>query len=170
MLDYLRALFVRDLATLRTEVELYPTDALLWKPVAGCPNSGGNLVLHMAGNLRHFIGAELGGTSFVRDRDAEFSVTGLSRESLLEVVSLASDEVATTLASLVPRRLEERLRLPGHDRFVVTGLWLCHLSTHLAFHLGQLDYHRRTVSGDPTGAQAVSLPALLRFREGNPAV
>lgn len=161
MLDHLRLLFLRDLAALRTEVGLYPTDALLWKAIPGCPNSGGNLVLHLCGNMRHFVGAQLGGSGFVRDRDREFTDTGLSRERLIELVNLASSEVAAALSSLDPRRLEEPTLLPGQEKGVSTGLWLCHLATHLAFHLGQIDYHRRAASGDATGAGAVSVRALL---------
>ena len=36
-------------------------------------NSGGNLALHLIGNINHFFGANLGGTGFVRKRDLEFS-------------------------------------------------------------------------------------------------
>jgi hypothetical protein len=162
ILEHLRTVFARDLATLRTEVELYPADGLLWQAIPGCPNPGGNLVLHLVGNLRHFVGAQLGGTGYVRDREAEFSATGFSREQLLAGIESASTEVARTLAALDPAVLSEPFPLPSHQRSVVTGLWLVHLSTHLAFHLGQLDYHRRAVSGDAQGAGAVSLAPLFQ--------
>ena len=66
----------RDLAQLRGEVEAYPDDASLWRLHPGIFNSGGGgggLVLHLTGNLLHFIGAVLGGSGYVRDRDAEFA-------------------------------------------------------------------------------------------------
>ncbi len=161
MLDHLRTLFARDIQTLRTELGLYPDDALLWKKVPGFPNTGGNLALHLIGNLRHFIGAQLGGTGYVRDREREFSATGLSRASLQEQAALASAEVEKALSSLDPARLAEPFSLPAYGKSVRTGLFLLHLSTHLAFHLGQLDYHRRVVTSDATGAGAVSLSPLF---------
>lgn len=161
MLPALRTLFARDIATLRFEVELYPSDDLLWREVPGCPNPGGNLVLHLAGNLRHFIGAQLGGTGYVRDRDAEFATRGLTRAQLLALVAAADAEVSRTLSTLGPARLEEEFLLPAYGRSVRTGLWLLHLATHLTFHLGQLDYHRRTVTGDRTAAGTVSLAPLF---------
>jgi hypothetical protein len=162
MLDSLRILYARDIDTLRAEVELYPEDELLWHEVPGYPNPGGNLVLHLVGNLRHFIGAQLGGTGYVRDREAEFATKGLSRTQLQNGISLASAEVVRTLSGLDPARLNEPFPLPAHGKSVLTGLWLVHLSTHLAFHLGQLDYHRRVVTGDGKGAGAVSVTALFR--------
>jgi hypothetical protein len=44
---------------------------------------------------------------------------------------------------------------------VSTGLFLTHLVAHLAYHLGQIDYHRRLVTGQTDGVGAVSIPALL---------
>ena len=161
MLKDLHTLFARDLDTLRAEVALYPSDVLPWQAVAGCPNPGGNLVLHIVGNLRHFIGAQLGATGYIRDRAAEFATTGFTRAKLQTAVSVASADVARTLLSLEPARLAEPYPLPTLGQSTVTGLFLLHLSTHLAFHLGQLDYHRRVVTGDRVGAGALSLAPLF---------
>lgn len=161
MLSDLRTLFARDLDTLRTEIDLYPEDGLLWREAPGCPNTGGNLALHLVGNLRHFIGAQLGATGYVRNRDAEFATKGLGKAEILSGISAAASEVSRTLASLDPARLEEPFPLPALGKSVRTGLWLMHLSTHLTFHLGQLDYHRRTVTGDSKGAGAVPLAPLF---------
>jgi hypothetical protein len=162
MLESLQTLYARDIETLRAEVELYPEDELLWREVPGCPNPGGNLVLHLVGNLRHFIGAQLGGSGYVRDREAEFATKGVSRAQLRSGISSASTEVVRTLSALDPARLNEPFPLPAYGKSVLTGLWLLHLSTHLAFHLGQLDYHRRAVTGNRKGAGAVSTTALFR--------
>jgi hypothetical protein len=67
-------MMLRELVTLRKQIEAYPSDESLWKVVPGISNSGGTLALHLAGNLQHFIGAVLGSTGYIRDRDAEFSV------------------------------------------------------------------------------------------------
>ena len=160
MIPHLQTLFIRELDTLAREVSLYPDDESLWKAVPGCPNPGGNLVAHLAGNLRHFVGARYGGTGYVRDRDAEFSVRGLSRDELLKLIGAARSEVGATLAALDPSVLSETHVAPG-DRKVNTGLWLMHLAVHLGYHLGQIDYHRRTVTGNPAGVDAMPLQPLV---------
>ncbi|HYG82853.1 MAG TPA: hypothetical protein VD861_20825, partial [Pyrinomonadaceae bacterium] len=73
MIVDIRRIYLRDISTLRSELDLYPDDKSLWQTVPGLSNTGGTLVLHLAGNLRHFIGAQLGGTDYVRDRASEFS-------------------------------------------------------------------------------------------------
>ena len=63
---------LRDIETLGREVALYPDDASLWAERPGLPNTGGNLTLHLVGNVRHFIGALLGDKGYVRNREHEF--------------------------------------------------------------------------------------------------
>lgn len=151
--------FARDLASLRAEVLAYPDDASLWVLPAGAPNAGGTLVLHLCGNLRHFIGAGLGGSSYVRDREAEFSTRGTSRAELAALVHITAAEVTITLERLPAARLDDTLAIGQTTLSVRTGL--LHLAVHLAYHLGQLDYHRRIVTGDASGVGALSLPPLV---------
>lgn len=154
-------IFARDLAVLEREVSLYPDDAALWKEVPGQPTLGGNLALHLAGNLRHFIGAVLGGSGYVRHREAEFEQRGLSRAKVGEEIRVARAEVAAALEKLDPLHLgalfPETIR--GHQ--LSTRMALAHLSTHLSFHLGQLDYHRRAATGDRTSAHPGGFAELL---------
>jgi hypothetical protein len=161
MLTDLHTLFLRDIDGLRAQIELYPDDESPWKIVEGCPNTGGTLVLHLVGNLRHFIGATFGGTGYVRDRDAEFATRGVSRQDLLVLVAAARSEVSATLSALDPPVLSAPCDLP-RGRLSTTGLWLMHLGGHLAYHLGQLDYHRRTVTGNSASANMLPLDPLVR--------
>lgn len=161
MIGDLRRLLARELATLRREVEAYPDDASLWAPVPGLSNSGGNLALHLCGNLRHFLGAGLGQSGYVRDRDAEFSTKGRSRAELVAEIGRAAAEVDAALRDLDPGRLGEPFPLPVGGFHPPTRLILLHLLSHLAFHLGQLDAHRRAATGDPTAAGALGLADLL---------
>ena len=71
--DDVRCLLVRELEGFRREIALFPSDDLLWRGAPGVTNAAGNLALHVAGNLQHFVGACLGKTRYVRNRDAEFS-------------------------------------------------------------------------------------------------
>ena len=61
------ALLQRELQGFERELQLFPDDETVWRTMPGVPNSAGNLVLHVAGNLQHFVGAVLGGSAYVRD-------------------------------------------------------------------------------------------------------
>ena len=150
------AVISRELRTIERELNAYQNDEQVWSLPAGLPNSGGTLALHAAGNLRHFIGTVLGGGSYVRDRDAEFSRRGVPRAELIDGLQQAEKTVRDTLASIDPARFSEPYPIPVANRRVNTGEFLAHLATHLAYHAGQLDFHRRVVTGDATGVGAVS--------------
>jgi len=154
------AILDRDLRTLAREVEAYPDERQLWQPVLGMSNSAGTLALHLAGNVRHYLGALLGGTGYVRDRPAEFSLRDVSRAHLLEEIEAARSEVGRTLASLKDESLPHRYPEAITDHHVDTEEYLVHLVSHFTYHLGQLDTHRRIVTGSSTGVGAVR-PAEL---------
>jgi hypothetical protein len=158
--DNLRRVIVRDLETLLDEICAYPDEKDLWACPPGVANSTGTLALHMAGNLRHYIGAQLGGIAFVRDRDAEFADRGASREDLKQKIMGAIDAVDGTLRRLDDHTLEGEYPLEVGGVRLPTGLFLIHLATHLAFHLGQVDYHRRIVLGQAEGVGVQSLAKL----------
>ena len=158
------AILDRDLQTLSREVEAYPDRHQLWQTVPGMTNTGGTLVLHLAGNLRHYIGAKLGGTGYVRDRPAEFSRRDVSRRDLLEEIEIARAEVAGTLAKLDDRSLPAEFPEIIADSRVDTQEYLTHLLTHFAYHLGQLDIHRRIVTGDRSSVGAVKPGELSSVR------
>jgi uncharacterized damage-inducible protein DinB len=140
-------LYERDLNKLKQEIEQYSTEADLWKKSGDIPNSGGNLCLHLCGNLRHFIGFVLGGSGYVRDRDLEFSDAGVSRDELLARVDLTIDEVKAALAKTTDETLASDYPIDvfGTGPFK-TDWFLVHLATHLNYHLGQIDYHRRLIA------------------------
>jgi hypothetical protein len=143
----LRRIYERDLNALRREVEAYPEDHQLWQIVPGFPNTGGTLTLHLAGNLQHYVGSRLAGTGYVRNRDAEFSLRNVPRTQLLTEIEAARQAVRAGLASISDERLAEEFpEVIAGSRFLI-GEYLVHLTTHFAFHLGQLDSHRRLVTG-----------------------
>jgi hypothetical protein len=154
-------MMLREMVTLRKEIEAYPSDESLWKVVPGISNSGGTLALHLAGNLQHFIGAVLGGSGYIRNREAEFSVRGLSRGEVMNLVDQATASLTHTFRSLTDevlgRQYPERV---GKVR-LTTGDFLVHLEGHLAYHLGQIDYHRRMSTGGGALSGAMSPGALV---------
>lgn len=160
MIDAVRRCLLRDIDGFLLELDGYPDDASVWAVPAGIGNSTGTLAVHVAGNLRHFVGAGLGDTGYQRDREHEFAVRDLNRDALAALLVAARDEVDATLRALDPMRLEEQHPLPFGPVRLPIGLALVHLATHLGYHLGQADIHRRVVTGDKRPVGALGLQAL----------
>ena len=136
-------LFERDLTRLKVELNLYSDEQIIWQTTGQISNTAGNLTLHLLGNLNTYIGAVLGGTDYVRDRPAEFSLKNIPRESLLEQIDALLIILKTTLSELPDTVFEEEYPLLVFEEKTSTEYLLVHLTTHLAYHLGQINYHRR---------------------------
>ena len=158
-----RVMMLRELRALRRSVEAYPDDASLWAEPPGLPNPGGTLALHIAGNLQHFIGAVLGNTGYQRDRDAEFSKRGVPRAAILAEIAAAERAVERGLAALSEPALRERYPQQVAGRTIRTYDFVAHLIAHTAYHLGQLDYHRRVVTGDRQSVAALAAGELPEY-------
>ena len=111
MIHELKTLLLSDLARLRREVEQYPDDASLWRPLPGIANPGGTLALHLAGNLQFLIGEQVGHSGYVRDRDWEFAVRDLPRARVLQEIDGAARAVEQALGALDPATLDQEFPL-----------------------------------------------------------
>ena len=160
VVSYLRIVALRDLRDVAHEIEAYPDDELLWKPIPGTTNPGGNLALHLAGNMRHYIGVVLGGSSYVRDRNSEFNDRGLTRAEVLRKLGDAMADVDDALGKLDDGDMQKPFPEDLGDFQLFTGQFLTHLLAHMGYHLGQLDYHRRIVTGENKTLGAQSIPEL----------
>lgn len=143
--DVLVELYERDLGRLKAEIEQYSDEADLWKVHGEITNSAGNLALHLTGNLKHFIGAMLGSSGFVRDRDAEFSTSGVSRQELLADIDATAAVLKSTLEKLTDEDFASIYPIEVFGHPMTTGFFLTHLTTHFNYHLGQINYHRRSL-------------------------
>ncbi len=141
--ETLSEIFERDLQKLITEINLYKDEDNLWLIKEGVSNSAGNLCLHLVGNLNHFIGATLGNTGYVRHRDDEFNLKNIPRQDLLINIENCILIVKNTLNKLKVEEMEKDFPLEVFGRKVKTEFMLLHLTTHLTYHLGQINYHRR---------------------------
>jgi uncharacterized damage-inducible protein DinB len=159
-LSDLRRILLRDLDTLADQLRAYPQESQIWEAPEGIRNTAGTLALHLAGNIQHYLGAVLGGTGYVRDRPAEFGDRNVGREEMLNRIAAAREAVDHTLSTLDPARLDEPFPVEVGGVTLPMGRQLLHLATHFAYHLGQLDYHRRVVTGNPDGLGAQSVVAL----------
>lgn len=155
----------RDLRALRREVEAYPDEDSLWLKPPGVPNSAGTLALHLAGNVQHYLGARLGATSYVRDRPAEFARRNVPRIEIVQEIEAARRSLAAAESRLGESDLTTDFpEVIGNLRFE-TEEYLVHLVSHFTFHLGQIDYHRRIVTGQTQGIGAVRTAELRSARE-----
>ena len=143
MKNILIELFERDLEKLKTEITSYKDENKMWEVTGEIGNSAGNLCLHICGNLQHFIGSVLGISGYKRDRDSEFSRKNIPVDEMIRKIDHTAFTVKKTLNELDVNKLEENYPINVFEKEMTTGFFLVHLSTHLNYHLGQINYHRR---------------------------
>jgi uncharacterized damage-inducible protein DinB len=143
MVSILKKMFLRDLGKLKTEIELYQDEQKIWLVEKQITNTAGNLCLHLLGSLNAFIGTELAGTGYIRNRDLEFSSGIVSRAGLLTSIDETTRMITFAFESLTDARLAEEFPKLVLNEKVTTGYLLTHMITHLNYHLGQINYHRR---------------------------
>ena len=145
LIETLQSLFTRDLNRLRAEIELYQKEENLWKTEGSIANSAGNLCLHLIGNLNTYTGKEIGKTGYIRNRELEFSLKNVSRTELLNGIDDTIHVVNTSLDNLDDSDLAIEYPVLVFEEKTSTGYLLVHLATHLTYHLGQVNYHRRLI-------------------------
>jgi hypothetical protein len=153
-MNSLADLYRRDLSRLKQQIEAFRSDEMLSRTLPGIANSAGTLVLHLEGNLREYIGRQLGQVSYVRNRPLEFTANDTARNELLRRVTELSILIPTIIESLSQEAMESEYPEAVLGRALTTGAFLIHLYGHLNWHLGQLDYLRRILSGEGAIARA----------------
>ena len=139
-------IFDRDLNKLIAEINLYKDEGSLWITKEGISNSAGNLCLHLMGNLNHFIGAILGNNGYIREREKEFSLKNIPRKDLIQSIENTNMVVKESLSKLTAADFEKFFPLEVFGKPLTTGFMLLHLTTHLTYHSGQINYHRRLLA------------------------
>ena len=143
LIQTLKILFRRDLEKLRQEIGAYTDERKIWLIEKSIANSAGNLCLHLIGNLNTYIGAEIGKTGYIRHRDLEFSRKDIPQKELLKKIEDTILIVEAALDNLTAKQLDEEYPILVFSEKTSTGYFLVHLTTHLTYHLGQINYHRR---------------------------
>lgn len=139
----LTELYERDLDKVLSELKAYNKEENLWKVSGEITNSGGNLVLHICGNLRHFIGSMLGGSGYIRQRDDEFGLKDVKKSEMIDQIKATKKIVSETLSNLTEEQMAENFPFNVFGKEMTTIFFLHHLYGHLSYHLGQINYHRR---------------------------
>jgi len=143
IINEFKVLFERDFEKLFTEINSYSSSENLWRTDGTITNSAGNLCLHLIGNVQYFIGKEIGGFDYKRNREREFSVKGVSKEDLLNEISFSKDIVSKSLEGMDDSLWPRIYPIEVFGKAVTYGYFLTHLYGHLNYHLGQINYHRR---------------------------
>lgn len=144
----LSALFARDIARLIQELQAFPDTAAIWKTAPGVTNAAGTLALHLEGNLREYIGRQLGQIAYTRQRPIEFSARGVEQSELVARLEAVKDMIPRVVIGLSESQLEAKYPETIHGKSISTRQFLIHLEAHLNYHLGQLDYLRRFLTGN----------------------
>jgi len=142
----LKLLFDRDLKKLKSEIEAYDNEKNIWQIDKSITNSAGTLCLHIIGNLNGFIGAQLGNTGYIRHRELEFSSRNIPRIDLIIEIDKTRLMLDNTLQNVTNEQLEADYPILVFKEKTSTYYFLIHLTTHLAYHLGQINYHRRLLN------------------------
>lgn len=148
LIQVLKSLFTRDLNKLKKEIESYQNEERIWHIEKSITNCAGNLCLHLVGNLNTYIGGEIGKTGYIRQRDLEFSLKNVPRAELIQQVEDTIIVVNQSLDQLTEKALKEEYPLLIWKEKTSTEYFLLHLTTHLTYHLGQVNYHRRLLDTD----------------------
>ena len=143
MVEILKNLFNRDLNKLKLEIGSYQNESKIWCIDKNISNSAGNLCLHLIGNLNTYVGAQIGKTDYIRDRELEFSQKDIQQLELIAQIDATIIVINDSLDQLTDENLKDEYPLLVFEAKTSTEFMLVHLTTHLAYHLGQINYHRR---------------------------
>ncbi|SEO91722.1 Protein of unknown function [Flavobacterium sp. CF108] len=143
LIETLKILFNRDLNKLKFEIESYEFEKQIWAVDKNISNSAGNLTLHLIGNINTYIGAQIGKTGYIRNRPLEFSLKDIPKSELIDKIENTIIVVNDVLDVLTEEDLSNIYPEIVFEKEMTTGFFLVHLSTHLAYHVGQINYHRR---------------------------
>ncbi len=148
MTESLNKVMQRNLQQLKKEITAYTNEKDLWLMEGEIPNSAGNLCLHLCGNLQHYIGTVLGNSGYVRHRDAEFSTKDVPVNELLSLIDTTMEVISNTLSNLDTETLTKDYPEQIFGSPMTTEYFLIHLASHLGYHLGQINYHRRLLAAN----------------------
>ena len=137
--------FEKHLDTFRAEIAAYTQEDQLWQMTPGISNSAGNLCYHLIGNLNHFIGVAIGKTNYQRNRPLEFSIKDIPQADLLEMIDETKAIVLRILNQIEDYDAPYPITFFGREGSI--NHFLIKLLTHLNYHVGQINYHRRILTG-----------------------
>ena len=122
----------------------------IWLRNSDNANSVGNLVLHLCGNVRQWIGYGVGGQPDLRDRDSEFAARGgLQPVELSQRLQATISEAAGIIRNLPSERLSDIRTIQKYDVPVMEAI--LHVVEHFAQHTGQIIFATKLLTGQDLG-------------------
>lgn len=146
MIAPLVELYNRDLDRLVNEIESYEIESDLWLLNGDIKNTAGNLCLHLCGNLQHFFGHVIDGSAYVRKRDDEFNLKNVPKSDLISLIGDTRKSVIQALENFDEQLWDNDFPIEVFGKPMTYGFFIIHLSGHLNYHLGQINYHRRLLT------------------------
>ena len=136
MIALSRRYFREYLTKIRLSVSVLD-DRVIWARPNESSNSIGNLMLHLAGNVRQWIVSGIGGEPDVRNRQAEFDQRDpIPATELIDKLETAISDVDRVLASLKPEDMFTRRTIQANDVTVLEAVY--HVVEHFSMHTGQI--------------------------------
>jgi uncharacterized damage-inducible protein DinB len=118
----------------------------IWARGSDSENAIGNLILHLAGNVRQWIGFGVEGRPDTRQRDAEFAARGqLQPAALLETLNATVAEAVIAIRQLPPERLLETITVQAYTLTVMEAVY--HVVEHFSQHTGQIIFATKQLTG-----------------------
>lgn len=122
------------------------TPEQIWTRGSENENAVGNLVLHLSGNIRQWIGSGVAGLPDLRQRDAEFDARGgMAPQELASFIKIRVDEVIAIIRSTPAARLTDRITPQGYDVTVLEAI--AHVVEHFSMHTGQIILLTKMLTG-----------------------
>ena len=126
------------------------SDADIWWRPNEESNSIGNLMLHLAGNVRQWIIAGIGEVPDTRKRQAEFDERReIPKDRLMEELDRTLREADAVLAALPPEALAENRTIQGRTTTIFDAIY--HVVEHFSMHVGQIAYLTKARTGKGLG-------------------
>ena len=138
--------FITNLNTLKQELIQYKNEEDIWKTPGSTKNSPANLAIHICGNLKHNIGAEIGANGYVRNRDEEFSKKAIAREDIIDEIDSTIEMIEPIMDNLTFADITKPFPSDIHGEGQTIGSVITKIALHLGYHLGQINYHRRLLN------------------------
>jgi uncharacterized damage-inducible protein DinB len=135
----------RDLGKVIIELNAFQREQNIWALRGKINNTSGNLALHISGAVNHFIGAVLGSNGYQRNREKEFSDKNIPRGEVISKIHEAIATVRSVLPSIDEAEMQKEFPEKIGGQILSKGFFLTHLISHINYHLGQINYHRRLV-------------------------
>jgi uncharacterized damage-inducible protein DinB len=125
------------------------TPEQIWARGAANENAVGNLVLHLAGNVRQWIICGVGGAEDHRDRDSEFNAVA-GGENMMERLRATVEEAVAVISNLPHSKLSERKTIQKHYEVTVLEA-IYHVVEHFSMHTGQIIFATKLLTGEDLG-------------------